>query len=48
MSRVDRFLVRVDRELADMKPPAREAFLSRLIDHWERRYATWQRDRGRV
>src|SRR6516162_6468928 len=46
MTRVDRFLARVDRELASIEPVARDAFLSRLIDHWEQRYAIWQLTEG--
>jgi hypothetical protein len=46
MTRADRFLDCVDHELADMEPAARDAFLSRLIDQWEHRYATWRRTEG--
>jgi hypothetical protein len=33
MTRADRFLTRLEHELADIKPAARDAFLCRLIDH---------------
>jgi hypothetical protein len=29
-----------------LKPAERDAFLSRLIDHWEHRYTVWQRTDG--
>jgi hypothetical protein len=25
-----------------IEPVARDAFLSRLVEHWEQRYANWQ------
>ena len=31
---------------ASIEPVARDAFLCRLIDHWEHRYAIWQRTEG--
>jgi hypothetical protein len=46
MTRVDRFLTRVDHELASIEPVALDAFLCRLIEHWEPCYAIWQRTEG--
>ena len=42
MSRSDQFLAPVDHDLVELKPAERDAFPSRLIDHWEQRYANWQ------